>query len=387
MGTQEKANESGLDDQIREVISGPEELAALRTLGIEGLSDFSFVKETDFTAAGLTVVQARKLLAVAQSLQTNMGHQDSTVGFDTKRISGEAASMAHARSGGDLQGILQSNAETRSRSRERRLHSEYWQSQTKGRPQRLIFVRHGESEGNVNRAITRSVPDHALHLTGNGRQHALHAGKRLKEIIGDESVTFIVSPYTRTLETMNGIFRGLDREENPPWREDVRIREQEHGNFDSPQITNFHRQKQIFGPFYYRFPEGESQADCYDRASSFYESLYRSWVDNTFQNQVIVCHGMMILVMLMRLMRLPIYDFERLEPLSYCEFVVMERPPTDAKFQISYTWEHDKQKDHRGLRVKPEGEWVSAPEVWSGDPAAPLFVSKAHCDYEDSEQR
>ena len=33
------------------------------------------------------------------------------------------------------------------------------------RPRRIILVRHGESQGNVDDAIYETVPDHALTLT------------------------------------------------------------------------------------------------------------------------------------------------------------------------------------------------------------------------------
>ena len=62
-------------------------------------------------------------------------------------------------------------------------------------------------------------------------------------------------------------------------------------------MQDLHQEKRVFGPFYYRFPDGESQADCYDRASLFLESMYRSWEENTgYDNCVVVGHGAMILV-------------------------------------------------------------------------------------------
>jgi len=133
------------------------------------------------------------------------------------------------------------------------------------------------------------------------------------------------------------------------------------------------KEKKKFGPFYYRFPDGESPADCFDRASSFLESLYRSWEDNTTRNQVIVSHGMMILVMLMRLFRIPISEFTHLDSLKNCEFIVLERPPDDGKFGISFVWPPGEEKDYSGLRrkaTKPDDESIP---IWDGDPEAPLL--------------
>lgn len=36
------------------------------------------------------------------------------------------------------------------------------------RPKRIVLVRHGESQGNVDDAIYETVPDHALSLTPKG---------------------------------------------------------------------------------------------------------------------------------------------------------------------------------------------------------------------------
>jgi len=254
--------------------------------------------------------------------------------------------------------------------------SSFWQGQTRGRPRRLMFCRHGESEANVNRIITKMVPDHDLHLTATGRQQALDAGARIKSLIGDETVKFLVSPYVRTRETLNGILQtwaAPEVKERVAVRADVRLREQEYGNFDRDDIAQLHVEKSSFGAFYYRFPDGESPADCYDRASIFLESLYRSWEDNTFQNFVIVGHGLMILVMMMRLLRLPVEDFELLAGLSNCEFVVLERPADDPVMHIAYTWAHGQEKDFRGLRRVARKR--PPPVIWNGDAKAELLTS------------
>jgi len=135
--------------------------------------------------------------------------------------------------------------------------------------------------------------------------------------------------------------------------------------------------KKQFGPFYYRFPEGESIADCYDRASLFVESIYRSWHDNTKTNEVIVGHGTMILVTLMRLLRLTVDDFGNLDHLQNCEFVVLERPPDEPLFHISYTWCEDQPKVTEGLRRLSPSNQRQKQQIWNGDPDEPLLSSQA----------
>merc|ERR1711934_804722 len=101
-------------------------------------------------------------------------------------------------------------------------------------PKRLIFVRHGQSQGNVDHAIYRTSPDNALHLTEKGWEQALCAGRELKAIIGEETVQWYVSPYVRTRETFHAIAKAWSGHSRLSWNEDPRIREQDFGNFQDP---------------------------------------------------------------------------------------------------------------------------------------------------------
>lgn len=244
------------------------------------------------------------------------------------------------------------------------------------RPDRIVFIRHGESEANVDRAITARVPDHAVHLTAKGREQALKCGEMLAEIVGENSVSFIVSPYVRTRETFHGIARSFGPVEELSVRLDAQVREQDHGNFDRPEMRELMKEKGEFGQFYYRFPEGESMADVYDRASIFLESLYRRWEFSREKNLVIVSHGLYILVFFMRLFRYNLDDLYSLEPLRNCEMIVLERLENAKFYDIAYTWSPGFQKDFGGLRRRP-AELLQQPlEIWDGDPDADLLVSQ-----------
>ena len=61
------------------------------------------------------------------------------------------------------------------------------------KPKRIILVRHGESQGNVDNTIYDRIPDYALELTAKGNEQALQAGENLKQIIKVESVFFYIS--------------------------------------------------------------------------------------------------------------------------------------------------------------------------------------------------
>jgi len=79
-------------------------------------------------------------------------------------------------------------------------------------PNRLVMVRHGESEGNVNEIIYSNKADSDVCLTKLGWEQARTAGEALKNEVfynrNDgkcQSVHFIVSPYVRTIETFHGL--------------------------------------------------------------------------------------------------------------------------------------------------------------------------------------
>jgi hypothetical protein len=73
-------------------------------------------------------------------------------------------------------------------------------------PRKLIMIRHGQSEGNVDEVLYSTKPDNNLRLTKLGWDSARMAGKALREEIGErETVHFVVSPYVRAVETFHGL--------------------------------------------------------------------------------------------------------------------------------------------------------------------------------------
>jgi len=347
----------------------------LKRLGLERFSkplvgvgattpgDIKWLEDGDFLALGLNLVQIRRLQAVAREGLSD-DEDDALSPLRNKGCSPRRSSSFMSRLQAGEANMMPTSSDPGA--------SRHWLEQASSRPLRLVFIRHGESEGNVNRTITKVVPDHLLHLTKNGRAQALDAGRRLCELIGDEISKFIVSPYVRTVETLNGIKQRFGREAEV--REDLQIREQEHGNLDAENMGQLHQHAQKFGMFYFRFPDGESPADCYDRASLFLESLYRGWEYNRSPNQVFIGHGLMILVIIMRLMRLSVDEFLELEPLANCELVVLERDPQNPKFTVSFVWRHGMEREYGGLRRKAEKP--NAPPVWDGKPDSELLVSE-----------
>ncbi|WP_340557232.1 histidine phosphatase family protein [Streptomyces sp. GSL17-111] len=179
------------------------------------------------------------------------------------------------------------------------------------RPRRIVLLRHGESEGNADDSVYSRVPDHALRLTPEGRRQAARAGAELRALFGDERVSAYVSPYRRTHET----FRELRLDPTlVRVREEPRLREQDWGNWqDRDDVRGQKAARNAYGHFFYRFSQGESGADVYDRVDAFLESLWRSFqaADHP-PNVLLVTHGLTMRLFCMRWMHWTVAEFESL---------------------------------------------------------------------------
>lgn len=201
------------------------------------------------------------------------------------------------------------------------------------RPRRIILVRHGESQGNVDDAIYETVPDHALSLTPKGVEQATATGRRLRAYLGDEPLMMYASPYVRVHQTIEALDLGV------PWdnvRVEPRLREQDWANFQDPaDIAAQKKLRNEYGHFYYRFTHGESGSDVYDRVSTFLESLWRSFVDPGMEARtlVIVTHGLTMRLFCMRWFHWSVAYFEALENPQNGGYVVLTRQP-NLKYRL-----------------------------------------------------
>jgi len=190
------------------------------------------------------------------------------------------------------------------------------------------------------------MPDSQVELTEQGHQQAIDAGKKLRSIIGKESMYVYMSPYCRSKQTWIDIRKSFLPTQIITEREDPRLREQEFGNItDLDQRQRQLEEQKKFGQFLYRFPCGESGADVYDRASLFLDTLFRE-MDNGHhdptQNIVIISHGLFMRLFLTRYFRWTVEELENFKQFYNCEICELTkvdgvytldghtRPPTDS---------------------------------------------------------
>jgi len=202
------------------------------------------------------------------------------------------------------------------------------------KPKRIILIRHGESQANVNKTLYGSIPDYTIELTEKGREQAKEAGKRLKEVVQDESMYFYVSPFWRARSTFEGVASAFPREQFE-YNEEPRLREQEWGYLRCPEdFAKICRERREYGTFYYRIPGGEAGSDVYDRVNDLLGSLYRDFAEDDFpENCVLITHGLTIKLFIMRFFHLTVEDFELMKAPKNCDLVILELQQ-DGHYQL-----------------------------------------------------
>ena len=126
-----------------------------------------------------------------------------------------------------------------------------------------------------------------------------------------------------------------------------------------------------YGHFFYRIPNGESAADAYDRVSGFNESLWRSFGESDFASVcVLVTHGLMTRVFLMKWYHFSVEYFEDLRNMNHCEFVVMKLNEENGKYVLQNqlrTWSELKREraNSRSSITEPSSP-IPVRKKWGG---------------------
>lgn len=174
---------------------------------------------------------------------------------------------------------------------------------------RVILVRHGESEGNVDPLLHATTADHAIPLSARGHDQAREAGRHLDRLFHDRygsvgrrpKIRMWVSPYKRTRETSLAI-----QETAGAWIEDVHehvlLCEQQFGLFDGIPIedlpqrypdeyAHYDRALRFEGRFWARMPLGESRFDVAQRVHQAFGTFHRDAAEHGIRDIIVICHG------------------------------------------------------------------------------------------------
>lgn len=210
----------------------------------------------------------------------------------------------------------------------------------------IKLVRHGQSAANAGDVCPQAVGDHTIGLTPAGREQALAAGRGIGSAFLADALLYC-SPYRRTRETLAGLLEGAGVD--PAGRrvyEDPRLRELDHGYGDREAQQELRR---THGWFFYRYAGGESPADCFDRTSTFLESLVRQAARKKVRRVLVVTHGITIRCFVMRFLHLTVEDYDRMLNPGNCDVVtVAPRGELAGPQFTSGTW------GVVGLRLEPD---------------------------------
>lgn len=215
------------------------------------------------------------------------------------------------------------------------------------KPLNIILVRHGQSEGNVNKEIYGKKPDYALELTKFGKDQAKTAGDNIFGLVGcRDPIQFYVSPFWRTRQTYEIIEKSLPANHNK-FYEDPRLREQEWGHLKARYSPELEVERDTYGHFYYRFPDGESCADVFDRISDFLNTMHRDFEKVNYpRNVVIVTHGMTMRLFLMRWFHMSVEEFELLHNPPNCGMYILSLDNKSGKYDLFNEPEKYEKRQH-----------------------------------------
>ncbi len=198
----------------------------------------------------------------------------------------------------------------------------------------IKLVRHGQSRANVGEVDAKDVGDYTIELTASGHEQARAVGASLGRAYLEDALIYC-SPYTRTRQTLRSILEGAGVPDARVY-EDPRLREVEHGyaEYDAQETR-----RRTHGWFYYRFEGGESPADCFDRTSSFLESLMRQVERKGAQHVLIVTHGLTIRCFAMRYLHLTVEQFDELANPNNCDVVtIAEKASLESPGWVTGNW-------------------------------------------------
>jgi 2,3-bisphosphoglycerate-dependent phosphoglycerate mutase len=158
-------------------------------------------------------------------------------------------------------------------------------------PNRIVLVRHGQSEGNLVTTEDEDYfrkPNHKFALTEKGKSQARRAGEFLRVKYGDFDAYFC-STFRRTRETMALLYP------NAKPIEDSRLNELIEGIWHTLRRADLIRRypeeievKKRDGLYHYRPPGGENIPDVETRIRSFLADLR---IDYAEKSILIAAHG------------------------------------------------------------------------------------------------
>lgn len=175
---------------------------------------------------------------------------------------------------------------------------------------KIILIRHGETEGNINPEVYTKTKDKDVSLTKNGHKQAIKCGVELKNILTVKP-TIYCSPFKRARQTLKGIGLSIDISNV---YEAIELHEKRWELFNSIDEMNNFVESDDFKDFFYRNNNGESLSDMSIRIRSFIKELMiKDMLGLIEEEVVIVAHWWVIVAFQLYLYNLPYENFHAQE--------------------------------------------------------------------------
>jgi len=185
---------------------------------------------------------------------------------------------------------------------------------------RILLIRHGESLGNVDKAVHACLPDHAIPLSKRGVAQSQQAGMFLADFFRSAGVSpetpvrLWTSPYNRTRQTAGAIVEEMAGF-NIDTREHINLCEQQFGLFDGvpdeelfnrfpDEYAHYAKCEEYEGRFWARMPLGESRFDVAVRVHQAFGTFHRDADKHGINNIVVICHGVVLRAFVMQWLHL-----------------------------------------------------------------------------------
>lgn len=236
------------------------------------------------------------------------------------------------------------------------------------KPVRILLVRHGESEGNIDFRAYIDKGDSKIGLTEKGWRQAHGTGGFLREFYAEQGITswptLFLSPYQRTRETLSGLLHGMDRyfPGAPKLYEDWRLTEKFFGaasllempdeEMDPAVINTLKRLSKLT----YRNDNlsaknifGESTKETRAMVKSLIDGSLRRDIDAGRDEFLFVVHGAIIQAFIMNWMHVRVEDKNKIGLLGGFEGNphngdVIEITGTKGNWRVTKLWDGEAEK-------------------------------------------
>lgn len=261
---------------------------------------------------------------------------------------------------------------------------------------RILLVRHGESEGNVDFKSYIEKGDSKIGLTEKGWRQAHGTGGFLKSFYHDNNVhawpTLFLSPYQRTRETLSGVLHGMEGHfpGAPKLYEDWRLTEKffgaasllemPHEDMDPNVIATLKQLSQMT----YRNDNlsaknifGESTKDTRAMVKSLIDGSLRRDIDAGRDEFLFVVHGAIIQAFIMNWMHIRVEDKNNIGQLGGFEGNphngdVIEITGTKGHWRVTKLWDGEE-----GVRMNVDVIHGIEPFSHSDLPPVPDFLKQS----------